>query len=562
MTTETEAMAKEASAVAGQSETPVAGSCLLRRVRDNRILLAVLAISVACIAHGIRVGEFNINVDETLHAMTGVFVLDFFRDLPLSHPVQYAYTYYAHYPALSGILHWPPLFYMVEGLVFALLGPSVESARITVLLFALTGIYFWFQLVKGLQDEWTAAVSSLMVALLPSMLLYEKAVMLEIPALTMAVAAIYFWVRYLREERVKHLYCFAVSVALAFLIKYTIVFLAPFCLLTALMFKKWRLVLRWHVLGALAAIIVPIAPYYYLFFKLHWSTIAKHMPVQQSGNVAALTYYGTASLALLGWPLLLLSLAGMVTARWWDKSQGTKVMLALIVCCYLTFTGWGDKEPRYVLFLVPGFAYFASGVLLAARWPRPMRILCRCAAVVVAVSCVAVGWSYQRPYVAGYAAVAQRITSLSDRGMILYDANIPGNFIFFLRAHDPNRHFVVLRKLIYVSRMKQEGGSVELVHSHEQVLDLISRYGIRYIIVSEQSELEVGVQQVLREVLKEPQFRLLGHFPIESNAAAWSDRLGLYENTDVHTPQEQMLKIPMYTVPYDIIVPVKELGAW
>src|SRR5439155_24445118 len=89
------------------------------------LLLGVLLVTSATIVRGIHVGEFSYNVDETQHAMTGVFVADLVRDHPVSHPVEYTYRYYAQYPALSGVIHWPPLFYCFEGLFFLALGPTV-----------------------------------------------------------------------------------------------------------------------------------------------------------------------------------------------------------------------------------------------------------------------------------------------------------------------------------------------------------------------------------------------------------------------------------------------------
>src|ERR1700750_2862227 len=113
-----------------------------RRNRWMRWLLLLGSIALVCTvaARDIRVGEFDYNVDEAQHAVTGLFVSDAFRDLPIRHPVPYAYRYYAQYPAVA-ILHWPPLFYIFEGLSFLLLGPSVVSARLSVLLFCVLLLY-------------------------------------------------------------------------------------------------------------------------------------------------------------------------------------------------------------------------------------------------------------------------------------------------------------------------------------------------------------------------------------------------------------------------------------
>ena len=72
-------------------------------------------------------------------------------------------------------------------------------------------------------------------------------------------------------------------------------------------------------------------------------------------------------------------------------------------------------------------------------------------------------------------------------------------------------------------------------------------YGVRYIIVSEESEMEApGIQQMLRKLLTGPEFRLIARVPIQSNDKAWRDSVALYENTAVQIPQDKQLKIPMY----------------
>ena len=85
---------------------------------------------------------------------------------------------------------------------------------------------------------------------------------------------------------------------------------------------------------------------------------------------------------------------------------------------------------------------------------------------------------------------------------------------------------------------------------------------MRYIIVSEESELDVPIQQTLRELLSGPEFKLLARIPIQSNDKGWRDRVAVYENIAVQTPLDQQLRIPMYTLPYDIVVPLNDLHPW
>jgi hypothetical protein len=543
-------------------DSPPFKSRLVRALQANRLLFLVLAICAACIAHRISVGEFHLNFDESLHAMSGFFFLDFARDLPLSHPVRYAQLYYAHYPALSGLVHWPPGFYLCEALSFGIFGPSAASARLTVLGFSLLGIFYWYRLVKDLLGVWPAAFSSLAAFLVPSLLLYEKSVMLEVPALAVATAAIYYWVRYCQQERARDLYIFALFTAAAALVKYTTFFLFPFCLFTTFAMGKWRLMLQRRTLYAGALIAVLISYYYYLLFTLHWASQSSFTHLQHSGFFAGLGYYCLAAREQLGWPLLLLSIAGMLSSRWWGNNDGHKVMFSWIAACYLTFSALQIKQGRHVLFWIPPFVYFAAGFLLSNQWPKSMRLAGRTAAVLLAGWAIFAGWTFQRPYVQGYAAVAQKLASVNDRGVILYDANYPGTFSFYLHLRDPQKHFVVLRKLLYVPRMPEEGGSIELLHNSDEVLASLRRYGVHYIIVSEESKLELPIQQTLRQLLTRPEFRLIARIPIQSNEQDERDSVALYEDTAMQIPREQQLSIPMRTLPHDIVVPLSDLHAW
>jgi len=55
---------------------------------------------------------------------------------------------------------------------------------------------------------------------------------------------------------------------------------------------------------------------------------------------------------------------------------------------------------------------------------------------------------------------------------------------------------------------------------------------------------------------------LIARIPIQSNDKNWRDSVALYEYIAVQIPRDQQLKIPMYSLPYDIVVPLNDLGAW
>jgi hypothetical protein len=510
----------------------------------STILLVIMLILVAAAAiHGIRKGEFNLITDETIHATTGLYVADFLRDLPLAHPVQYTFRYYAQYPAL-GLFHWPPFFHLAEAIMFLLLGPSVVTARLTILAFSLLGFYFWFKLVKELHDEWAAALSMGVLAFLPFLFPYEKAVMLEIPSLALCIAASYFWIRYLNTGIRRLLYGFTLFASLALLTKYQAIYLPVFCLLSVLGLRKWSLFFNRTAVWAFGIILLLTAPYYLLALIIHGQvllplahvSLGQNVPMAGGRHVDPYNYYWGKLPEQLGWPLLLLSIAGVATYRWWGKKESTVVMLLWIAACYLGLSFLGAVEPRYMIYWLPPFIYFATVPLTAMFSRKWVGLAGATAALVLLGIYFRLSWTYERPYISGYAAVASRLTQNTDSGFVLFDGDLPGNFIFFMRSFDPERRFFVLRKALYLPGGTEPDAA--LVRSLAQLKKFIDSYGIKHIVVSKNtptlSALQTMQDGILRELLQTPQFKLAGEFPLETNVAEFKgNNLLLYENTVV-----------------------------
>lgn len=524
--------------------------------RSTGLLLCVLAIAMVAILRGIRVGEFSYNVDEAQHAVTGLYVADLVRDHPFAHPVEYTYRYYAQYPALSGIIHWPPLFYCFEGLVFLVLGPTVVAARLAILFFALIGSVFWFVLVRELLNEWAAALSAALLALLPSVLLFEKTVILEIPLLSCCIAASFFWIRYLLKGKESDIYWFALSASAALLTKQNGIYLPLFCVLSGLLCGGWRLFLRKEVLRAVAICFVLIAPFYTLVYAVHRKTIAMDLAEKSISGGSRWLFYVKALPGQLGWSLLGLGLLGILTSRTWARAKVPGIMLSWIFACYLTLTLIGHKEPRYVIYWIPPFIYFASGLLFCFFRKPWLKVAGAAAAVALLGTTLASAWSFHRPYVTGFAAVAKKTLEQSKSAVILFDGPLPANFIFFMRADDPGRQFFVLRKALYAYQIKKSGGSVELVHSQQEIEDLFREDGVRFIVVSDHAPLNFESQKVLRDLLQTPSYKELGRFPLGGNDLypPHSD-LVLYENLKWAPPTGKYLRIKMLTMSHDIVVP-------
>ena len=530
-------------------------------VTGRILLVTVLVLVTIMVGRGIGKGEFDYNADEQDHAATGLYIAALVNDRPWSHPVAYTYTYYAQYPSLA-LIHWPPLFYIPEGLLFLLLGPSVVVARITIILFMLLGLLFWFKLVAAVQDQWTAALSTLVLGLLPSVLLFEKTVMLEIPTLSLCIAASYLWIQYLRTEAPRYLYWFALAASAAMLTKQNSIYLGLFCFLSLAALNRWKLVLNKRALPALAIVILLVSPFYTLVYLVHWNTVVPDLFATRVPKYSIGLFYPKLLPAQLGWPLLILSLLGLITYRLWAKRDTVILMVAWVLACYITFTLIGLKEARYILYWIPPFVYFATGWLTTLFHRKQGRPIAVVVALLMVIFSIRTAYGYERPYMSGYRAATQQLTQLSSSGIILFDGDIPGNFIFFIRSYDPDRRFMVLRKSLWAMRISGlEGPGSELVHDVEQLKQVIRDEGIKFIVVSDNARLNFPIQATLRELLHSPQFKLVGEFSIESNEMKWrGQHLLVYQNSQYTPPTGPWLRITMLTLNHDIVVPWGELS--
>src|SRR5262245_41924618 len=140
------------------------------------------------------------NNDETRHVMTGVFFRDLAQDGQVLQPRDYAVRYYTQYPAL-GLLTWPPLFYVIEGAWMLVFGTSFVAGKLLVGLFACAALTYFYLLVAHTHDSRLAWGAALLFGVSPLVETYSRQVMLEIPTLAFALAAIYHFVRYLDGGR-------------------------------------------------------------------------------------------------------------------------------------------------------------------------------------------------------------------------------------------------------------------------------------------------------------------------------------------------------------------------
>jgi Dolichyl-phosphate-mannose-protein mannosyltransferase len=520
---------------------------------------AVCLLLLAVSARDISVGEFYFNSDEESHAVNGLYFKDLYRTMPLRDPVSFTYNYYAHYPAL-GIVHWPPVFYVVEGAVFLIAGPSVIAARFTILLFVALSLTFFVALVSYLTNRLTAMMGMIFLAFMPAMLLFEKLVMLEIPCLAFCIACGYYLVRYARENRKRDAYLCVLTMSLALLTKQTAVFLPVFTVFYLSAQRKWRLILS--SVGAKAACVVAFiaGPYYVFMAWVYWKTIAMALGEQKVSIYRGALAYLAAIPSQTSWMLLACALAGLIVVVVRRQREVLSFSMAWIIACLLVMALIGHKENRYVMYWLPGFALLAAalfGTEVSHRLRRPQIV----ASSLLLIALSAKAMAFERPYVCGYQEIARQLVQRAHHGLVLVDdLDGYGTLIFFGNIMDPQRKLYFVRKALYTARWNKDFGYMNLVGRPDDVDGIVNDYGISYMVVAENGRAEFEGQKVLRDYLRFGRFKPVSRVAIRTNLPEWKNRtVVLYQNQSPTIRTAEFLNIKMLSLGHDIVVPISGL---
>jgi hypothetical protein len=520
--------------------------------RPHWILLLLVAL---VLSRGMTKGEPFFSVDETRHVMNGVFMRDLMVDMPLKNPMQYAYEYYAKYPAVA-LPHWPPFLPFVEGLFFLVFGISLWASRLAVMTLSLLGVYFWYRIAEEHGPRSRAFFSGLIFALLPQVLLYENVVMLEIPQVAMCMGAAYFWFRFLRNEKGIDLWWAVTFIIAALLTSQLAIVLVYFFGLHFLTERRFGILRRWDVWTALLSSLAIVLAWYRLSFgTLRFSyQRAVGQGLRHVFTFHHLFWYPIILPEQLGWVLLGLCLVGLSWAVF-TSARRYRFLLLWVVSSYLCFTLIAEKEPRHIMIWIPPFVYFAVlGIEVLLRRPRWV-LLCSAA---FASYFLFAALRYHRPTVVGIEEAARFVLSQPESEIVYYQGQLNGDFIFFVRKLDPEkRHMVVREKQVVVTNVVYEQRQV--LNTAEEVQNLFRTWGIRYALLEEVSFLR-GLDPV-RKLLFSNRFELVKVFPLWSNDSSVNGRtVSIYRYRGELERTHRSVVIPMLTIRSNISVDLNRLA--
>lgn len=527
-------------------------------------MIPLTIVATIIYARQITVGGFSWS-DAPLHAMDGVFIHDFLSAMPFDHPRDWAIHYFAKLPCLGIIVYYPPVFACIESLMYFAFGISVVVARWTVVLFAIGALWAMYWVVRQIYDELTAVVAAALLAAMPATVLWTRQVMLEVPTLTMILLAVGFYLQFKRTKRghTAWLIACASCIVLSILTKQWAAFIVPILFLDHWLSLGWKktLTLRNVIVAMVASLIL----FCYVLLTSKYTQfsggLVKGDNFRHLLTLRNWTYYINALPSVIGWPMTAFPIVGVLLCIITNRTRELRLPLLWTLVFYLFASIIDWKEPRYFYFICAPMAIITAAGLSFAIRDTSMRRAGH--TLLLILICWQMVDSYREsPHrVKSFDTAAELISQAEPVNvpkLVLVDANRDGDFVFSLRrAQGADGNVYVLRgsKVLYSRASRARWGYQDYVQSPADILSLIDKYGIRYIVVESGAPNTPDWQDyfpapsiMLRELLADgSRFERISSEPItnETNSPWTGLTIDVYRYRHAKPRTSQTLRIPV-----------------
>jgi hypothetical protein len=536
----------------------------VRRHRSRYVLTLICSMVIILSVKGIvDEGIISMNGDMPRHLMNGVFFHDFVRDSAFAHPQEYAYQYFARYPALS-LGHHPLLLAVAEAPFYALFGISVFSARMSIVFFMLLASISWFLLVRSIYDETIASYATFLFITTPFIVEFSQLVMTEIPTIALIILTVFFLNKYCETEEKKYAYAFAISLCLSVYSKHIAVFLFPVSLFYLIIKKGPRGLVHREILYISVMIVTLLTPLLLITLKFSHHSIeyvSKAATIKPKAD--KLSFYANALWKYhITLPVLILSIISFLLSVF-RRDKRVIIFVLWMVCLFVmdTYIGW--KVPRYAIYWIPVYCLFASTIFIIFD-SRFWKIFVSVILIIVAGYQFIVSYQKRLEFAYGYEDAAKYVVDHSTGGNILYSSIMDtGYFIFFLRKHNPPRDLIVLRanKILATSEMHR---IVEnRTKDRKEIYEMLNNYGVKYVVLEDKKVRHKKARALkwLNEEVRSDKFALLKEIILRSNDPGVNNvPLRIYEYKGYASPNEgQIIRMNIPLMGDSIEIPLHDL---
>ncbi|MFN9371370.1 MAG: ArnT family glycosyltransferase [Planctomycetaceae bacterium] len=420
--------------------------------------------------------------DAPRHALNGVFWLDLACS-DWKHPVDYAWGYYARYPALS-LTNYPPVYHLVSAVGYAIFGltPWVPKGVSLLSSLALVGwVWLWLRRWVSASSGWLAASLFLM----PGIFIWMQAGMTNLLATALGMGALYHLRRALEQPSVGRRFWLAIGLAtLAVLTHPLMAILGPVGLMWILLERGlgwlWRPTTLWVWLGFLLLLI----PVFVLLYQRGNHFRQAQIDVNRLWDAYATQFYVSRLHELPGIPGLILTAIALLGClpRLAVAWRELKLVVVWLGVCLLLLTLIWAKDVRYALIGLP--AVVIALAVGCREWHRncisrlvPSGLITWFWSGLAVVA--GLGWMAQVPPLVpntlGMREIVAEVLEFAPRQPVFYYGELDGLLIYYLRLADPGFQQQVIPAAAWVGADPEP--------DLEKVRQRLLRSGVKWLLV-------------------------------------------------------------------------------
>ena len=349
-----------------------------------------------------------------------------------------------------------PILPFVAALVYKSVGVAEWIGRLEGVLFFVAALPFFFGLVRRIYGERVALWAAFFYAFAPLSIVASRAFMPDVPSLSLAIAGLYFFLRWVEEEKFGWMVTSAVLVSLALLIKLpTAIVGAPLVYLALPKSRRGdisdrqarvppgNVFVRWELWFFGAVTLVPSAMWYWHAHRIAERFYPHHFFGAGGFQIMSFAWYweiarqtAFSSLTLL--LFVLATLGALIIPRgrfmrlfhWWLAATAV----------FIFFVGYGNRHQWYQLPLVPIAAVLAGCACVWIGRTAMPRVLLAVGAMLLIASFAMSSYFCLQPLYRPAAA------SLRDLGLELNEASTSNALIIAATDGDPTVFYYAHRK--------------------------------------------------------------------------------------------------------------------
>jgi len=495
---------------AGVEITPTRG----RRFPLSRIGVFTLALSSffaiavilqhRCDAYNAELGGYP---DEPGHFVTGVLFRDYFETFPPRPFIPFAEEFYIHRARIA-IGHWPPVFYLIEGVWFCLFGVSRASAiSLMGLICAATAASVW-AILRSRCGEIAAGAAGLLFLSLGFVRIQSSEVMSDMLVALFGLWSAIAFADFLARDRLRDILLFSIFALLSIFTKNSglyLAFLPPISILITRRLAVFRNPRLW--LGAIAVGLPSL-------LWIVWSRkFAADYWIEKPGFalfVRAFPHNLVFLYMIFGPVFLLLALIGALRA-WWRFANHSDLLPPVLAATAFSVLLFQSVAPLGLesRFFLPAVAAMIPLIFLGANWIATnslsrVRPEIGVLAIVLAAALISPHQTFTAPPKErrGFSAVADLIQSepALRKGATMVSSASDGEGILTAEVamRYPCSEGYILRASKLLAHSDWEGRDyTSRFHSAATVSDYLERLGVGLVVIDQHKVTGVPEHQVL-----------------------------------------------------------------